>query len=196
MPNTCLGRNQIQSQHSMILAAMTLNSGQIHCFLSHCVPWQWGRLFLSLKRLQAAAGAWPFNCLSHFMGCMPWLRFWKFGRSTIWRLCAWWFLKSNLNGIIKTHVARQSCEWLNWNHTSDLWDSSRSWQWLYQTSHHKKVSLRDHSGFNRLQYKEKTAKRLLLFQRDNFSNQHIQDMVWAWDIKLLQLQLVCSLAPI
>ena len=36
-------------------------------FKSHCAPWQWGRLFLSLKRLQAAAGAWPFNCLSHSM---------------------------------------------------------------------------------------------------------------------------------
>ena len=37
-----------------------------------------------------------------------------------------------------------------------------------------------------LQYLKKTAKRLSLLQRDNFPNQHVQDMVWAWDIKLLR----------
>ena len=116
-----------------------LNSVQKLGFLSHCAPWQWGRLFWSLKHLQAAAGVWPFNCLSHLMGCMPGLRFWKIRCSTIWRLCAWWFLKSNLNWIVKTCVAWESLEWCNWNHTSYLWrDSSLLWQWLYLRFHHKK----------------------------------------------------------
>ena len=110
----------------------------------------------------STAGAWPFNSLSHFMGFMPGLRFWKLGCSTIWSFCACWFLKSNLNGIVKMRVARESSEWHNWNHTSYLWrDSSRSWQWLYLTSHHKKVTWRDHRhSATRLQCKKKLRKDL------------------------------------
>ena len=86
------------------------------------------------------------------MCCMPGLRFWKLGRSTMWRLCARWFLEPNSNGNVKTRIARESREWSSRNHTSYLWrDPSWSWQSLYRTSHHKTASWRDHSGFTCLQ---------------------------------------------
>ena len=54
-----------------------------------------------------------------------------------------------------------------------------------QNIHHKNIFWRDHSGSTRLQFKKKTVKRRSLLQRANFSNQHVQDIVWAWDNKLL-----------
>ena len=83
----------------------------------HCGPWQWGRLFWSLIRSLTAAGWKPCNSLSHFIGCMPGLRVWKLGSSTIWWFLCTIFVKQirfrerNSDGIIKTRVAQESREW-------------------------------------------------------------------------------------
>ena len=79
-----------------------------------------------------------------FMGCMPWLRVWKFGLLTIITLnvkalCTQ-FLEPNSNGIVKMCVAKESCEWCSQNHTRYLWSNSiLPLQYLQGTSHHKNL---------------------------------------------------------
>ena len=142
------------------------------------------------------------------MGCMPGIRVWifwslaswrfcawgwTFWSLASWRFCAWWFFKPNwgvwnMTGVFETCVVGETIEWHWWNYTSCLWsDSSRQWQCLHRTSHHKKISWRDHNGF----FACSTVKRLWNDFRG--SSEHISQIdtwktwfgqLWAWDNKL------------
>ena len=165
-------------------------------FLKIIVSQWWYRLSRCLKHSQEAAWAQPFNCLSNFMACIPEIRVSTFGSLKNQRFCALHFFKPNYTGMLETCNAVETHEW-HWRYYSlCLWsDSSWPLQCLHRTFHHKK-SLEETTLDPLACSIKKNCKRLSLLQRENFPNQCVQDMIWAWDNKLLQCSASWEFLPI